>query len=50
MEVEGAFPTRGMVVELGSIRVTWTAAEDGQLNLALPSREASVRAIKKALF
>lgn len=37
MEVEGTFPTQGMLVELGSIRMTWTAAEDGQLSLALPS-------------
>lgn len=27
MEVEGAFPTQGMEVELGSIRMTWAAAE-----------------------
>lgn len=39
MEVEGTFPTQGMVVELGSIRITWAAAGGGQLNLALPSWE-----------
>lgn len=48
MEVEGTFPTQGMVMELRSIRMTWTAAEDGQFNLALPSWdwEASVSGIK----
>lgn len=52
MEAEGPFPTQGMVVELGSIRMTWTAAEDGQLNLALPSWEweASAKGIKSAVF